>query len=853
NIALVFEGSELTYDELNQRANQLAHHIRSQYQELHQTSLKPDTLIALYLDRSLEMVISILAVLKAGGAYVPIAPEYPQARTTFMLEDTAAPFIITQAHYEAQLSEWLRASELDCTVIPVNGERTNNDSVNENSLAAYPSDNLFSINRSSDLAYVIYTSGTTGQPKGVMIEHTCVINYLCSLIEKLPSSLGKTDFSTNYCFDLSVTTSLCPVLNGGSIYIYPENTLDIQAYEKHLNIHKINTIKMTPSMATTLLSGSSAKVEQLILGGEKLQPHHATQLTHIACDVIDEFGPTETTVGALFSRYDVDKDEGIGKPYANTRLFVFDAMTRLVPIGSSGELYIGGVGLARGYLNRPELTIERFIDNPFSSEKDIANGGTRLYKTGDLVRYLSDGDLEYLGRNDEQVKIRGHRIELGEIKTALERLGGIKQAVVLDYKSMQHHFLAAYIVPDFSIDSIYFNNDRRSLSRHLAETELTLDIEGIKQGLAASLPEYMIPTSVTVIEAVPLTLNGKLDKRALPDPMLIDVTNYSPPRNDIEQQLCQIWQAVLGLEKVGIWDDFFHIGGDSIKAISLVTEMSMRASFDVSLVTLFSYPKISSLCAFSGQRKQAASLLYTLTPASQAKEQLIMIHPGTAGAEVYHYLGLALAPRFNCIGIDNHNLMSDTKIGSLKIIALMYLDLIIEAKLHHRPINILGWSLGGNIALEMAYQLELRGYTDVQVYLLDTVIHNDATRAVLDKLDEDIHSDPVQMAMGRDVTKEYLERVLEAAPFENDIHQERLSGSLNHSRVTLFKAEEMMCNEKDHEAQIEFDELINQLADNNIQTVMDNPLKIVPIKDKHHINIIEAVETISANIVNRSS
>uniref|UniRef100_UPI00261F789A amino acid adenylation domain-containing protein n=1 Tax=uncultured Shewanella sp. TaxID=173975 RepID=UPI00261F789A len=715
--------------------------------------------------------------------------------------------------------------------------------------------------------YVIYTSGTTGQPKGVMMAHVGIINRLHWMQTQYPLSISDTVLQkTPYIFDVSVWELLWAHQVGAKLVIAsPMIHTQPLALHQLILAEQISVLHFVPSMLDVFSQQLIAErelissfVKRVFCSGEALTENHVdifTRISNQTSQLTNLYGPTEAAIDV--THFDVClKQKGgifIGSAIDNIKLYVLNDSLSLVPIGMPGELYIGGVGLARGYLNRPELTVERFIENPFANEKDIANGYTRLYKTGDLVRYLPDGNLEYLGRNDEQVKIRGHRIELGEIQAALERLGGIKQAVMIDYKTDNSHFIAAYIVPDMQVDSIYFKNDRRSLSRHLAEAELSLDIEGVKQSLTACLPEYMLPTSFTVIDAVPLTHNGKLDKKALPEPMLIDISNYSPPRNELEQQLCQIWQDVLGLDQVGVDDNFFHIGGDSIKAIRLVNDMKVKASLDVSLVTLFTQPKISSLSGFSEQGQQEeASLLHALTPVYKAKDNLIMIHPGTAGAEVYHPLAVALSPRFNCIGIDNHNLVSESKIGSLKLIALLYLDLIIEAELHNKPINILGWSLGGNIALEVAYQLELRGHTDVHIYLLDTVIHNDETRAVLNELDENMHFNMIQReVIDKNASQEYVDKILAAAPFESDIHQESLTGLLNHSKVTLFKAEEMMQNDNLQEELIELDMLINQLTDNNIQTVVGNPLKIVSIEDKHHINIIEAVEMISNHIADR--
>ncbi|MCL1123842.1 non-ribosomal peptide synthetase, partial [Shewanella surugensis] len=506
NIALVFEEKTLTYDELNQSANQFAHHIRSQYQTKYQVSLKPDTLIALYLDRSLEMVISILAVLKAGSAYVPIAPEYPQARTLFMLQDTAASFIITQAHYEVKLSEWLSAGELDCTVLPVDENSVNNNSAdNETTIASQSNDNPLPINQSSDLAYVIYTSGTTGQPKGVMIEHAGIANRLHwmqshALLDSSDVVLQKTP----YIFDVSLWELLGPSQVGARLVIAPPSShTQPEALYSLISQHGVTALDFVPSMLGVFSQSLAASgkvlpvsVRRVFCGGEALTAAQVDcfyQVSARSTRLYHMYGPTEAAIDATFYECQLQNavvSPPLGRVIDNTQVYVLDTRQYLVPIGTQGELYISGAGLARGYLNRPELTIERFIDNPFASKKEITNGDTCLYKTGDLVRYLSDGNLAYLGRNDSQVKIRGHRIELGEIEAALVSLEGIQQAVVIDRPRVdsQGKYLAAYLTCATTDDEVdVFEQDK-------------LDVDDIRSQLSERLPDYMLPLTFTVID-----------------------------------------------------------------------------------------------------------------------------------------------------------------------------------------------------------------------------------------------------------------------------------------------------------------------------------------------------------------
>ncbi|MDP5138364.1 amino acid adenylation domain-containing protein, partial [Rheinheimera baltica] len=484
NIALVFEGEELTYQQLNQRANQLACAIRENYQLQTGTPLQPDTLIALYFDRSLEMIISIMAVLKAGGAYVPISPEYPQARTQFVLEDTQSVLVLTQQQHVARLTEWIAELANPPSLL---------DTDDLACFSHHPQANLKPMSGPSDLAYVIYTSGTTGQPKGVMIEHRNVSHYVQSLKHSLTEDIINVDFSSNYCFDLSVSTNLCPLLLGKRILIYGGDITDINSYQRHIIRHQVDFIKTTPSLATITLSNPKIKIKTLLLGGEELTNKHVKELSHYAQFIFDEYGPTESTVGALLAQKTYDIKNGIGKAYANIQLYNLSNSLLLTPIGSSGELYIGGAGLARGYLNQPALTKEKFIDNPFATEADKAKGYTRLYKTGDLVRWLPDGNLEFLGRIDRQVKLRGHRIELDEIESVIGKVSGLKNnAVKLDTSDKDNPKIVAYGVVDDKKFPACFNTVAMLIKQDVHEEQLHRLANGIEVcGLNRSESEHL--------------------------------------------------------------------------------------------------------------------------------------------------------------------------------------------------------------------------------------------------------------------------------------------------------------------------------------------------------------------------
>jgi amino acid adenylation domain-containing protein len=567
NIALVFENQQLSYLQLNERANQLAHAIRHEYQIRCGETIKPDTLIALYLDRSLEMVISILAVLKAGGAYVPIAPEHPQERVKFLLEDTQAPLLLAQRHYRARLTSWI-------------GHTVNNTAnilYVDQLEAGLPVGNPEPINTATDLAYVIYTSGTTGQPKGVLIEQRSVANMIQNQARAFDfDARDATLCVASYIFDASVEQMFLPLLNGAKLIVTDQQTiLSPASVESLIDKHQVTHLDATPSYLLGVLHVLTKPycLRLVVSGGEACVPALTEKWGKL---LMNTYGPTEAAVTSVLC-LDSDLIEAgcIGKPIANTRAYVLDSFLQPLPVGVTGELYIGGVGVGRGYLNRAELTAERFIANPFATEMDKRQGYTKLYKTGDLVRWRQDGNLEYVGRNDLQVKIRGYRIELGEIESALAALPEIKQAVVIDREQGGNKYLAAYMV---------------------AAADASIDAESLRTSLLSQLPEYMVPSTFTELDAIPLTINGKVDRRALPEPHWIAEDQYTAPRTELETRLCAVWQGVLGLERVGIHDNFFRIGGNSIASIQLIAKMR-KAGLNVQVLDLFNAPTIAQLVA----------------------------------------------------------------------------------------------------------------------------------------------------------------------------------------------------------------------------------------------------------------
>jgi acyl carrier protein len=559
-----------------------------------------------------------------------------------------------------------------------------------------------------------------------------------------------------------------------------------------------------------------------------------------SCTLVNSYGPTECSDVSTFHTLIhpaglKNKEIPIGRAINNVKLYVLGDNFAVLPIGAVGELYIGGAGLARGYLNRSELTKACFIDNPFATVDDIAKGYTRLYKTGDLVRYLpngnADGNLEYLGRNDSQVKIRGYRIELGEIETVLSSLDSVKQAVVIDREREGNKYLAAYV---------------------LSTNEQTLETESLIDSLTQVLPEYMVPATFTVIDAIPLTLNGKLDRRALPEPEWVSVDNYTAPRNALETLLCGILQSVLGLEQVGVHDNFFRSGGDSILSIKLVAAIRYELDVDIPLSTFFSLPKIALLCNWLTKESGKDDLLKILTPESSAQQKLFMIHPASAGSEVYVPLALALSDTFNCIGIDNYNHSSKVNISSLQKVASMYVDLILAHTSMDESIHLLGWSLGGQLALEMAYLLESRGAKNIKVFLLDSIMNSEPLNGLKRQLDMSSSLLKIrEMLYGMGVTdKNHIEKVLQVYPLEVAMGQCEQSGRLEYTEVILFKAGLIEGNIEEYdEVLCHMSQFVVELPDNNVAKWLDKPMTVTLIKDKHHSNIIESIEEIRMGIL----
>lgn len=557
-VALVFDDQQLTYGELNSRANQLARYLQRK-------GVNAGTLVPVCVERNPAMIVALIAILKAGAAYIPIDPEYPADRIAFMIDDTSAPIVISSRRARTKLLQrnGVQIIELDTHWIEIEKE---------------PVDNLQTTILPSNLAYVIYTSGSTGKPKGVMIEHHNVHTFICWSREEFAASKFDIVYaSTSICFDLSVFEIFFPLSIGKPVRIV-ENGLNLGlVLGKDPNV-LINTVPVV--MEHLIKEGADlSSVTVINMAGEPIPMQVHQALDPDKMEIRNLYGPTEDTTYSTVYRLRKGEPILIGKPISNTFIFITDTKGELVPPGVPGEICIGGDGLARGYLNRDELTAEKFVSNPFSIRKG------RLYKTGDLGRWRPDGNMEYLGRLDAQVKIRGYRIELGEIETALQQSGMVKQNVVLARPDkLGQKRLVAYVVPAESYRK-----------------------ESTVQYLTGKLPAFMIPALWVELEMLPLTPNGKIDRKALPDPDASELLNneYLAPRNELETRLVAIWKELLQTERVGVRDNFFELGGHSLLVLRLLSSIRKELKVEVAVGTFFELVTIEQLANYIKVNQQS--------------------------------------------------------------------------------------------------------------------------------------------------------------------------------------------------------------------------------------------------------
>lgn len=559
-LALAAHDGQFTYVEVNRRANQLAHHLRT-------FGIGPEIRAGIALPRSAEMIVAALAVLKAGGTYVPIDPAYPPRRSRYLAEDSGISILLTHR----AVPEGLNAQSI--RTIPLESYWSG--------IAQAPDHAPDCGTGGSNLAYVVYTSGSTGKPKGVMVTHENVVRSTEARDRYYALKPDRFLLLSSFSFDSSVAGIFWTLLNGGELWLPPEGTQQNVARIAELIRHGgITHLLALPSLYRSLLLQAAhdelRSLRTVIVAGEPcpvdLAAMHFRHLPEVS--LFNEYGPTEATVWC--TAYDVkpgfqSATVPIGKPAANVEAWILDAEMRPVPSTVAGELYIGGPQLARGYLGRPDFTAEKFPPHPLSTSP-----GERLYRTGDLARYCADGNIEFLGRADQQVKIRGYRIELGEIESALREHPQVRDAAVAGKRDGEgHQRLVAYVVPVTG----------------------QIDTALLRQFLRQSLPEYMTPAAYVTLDALPINANGKLDRQALPDPKPAESqNNYVAPRTEVEQRLAQIWTELLGVRRVGIHDDFFELGGDSILGMQMAT-LANQAGILLKITQLGEQPTIARLAA----------------------------------------------------------------------------------------------------------------------------------------------------------------------------------------------------------------------------------------------------------------
>ncbi|MCF2149900.1 amino acid adenylation domain-containing protein [Desmonostoc muscorum LEGE 12446] len=689
SIALIHQSEQLTYRQLNHKANQLANYLQKQ-------GVTKETLVAICLERSIDMVVGILAILKAGGAYIPLDPSYPVERLNFMLSDSQASILISHQEILEKLS--LSLPEIVCL------------DIHKDKIIQQSPENPVNSSKPDNLAYIIYTSGSTGTPKGVLGTHRGTVNGLHWLWKTYPFTPEEVCCQkTAISFVDSVWEIFAPLLQGiPTVIINNATLLDPQLFIEALAYHKVTRIILVPSLLRLLINNYhhlTQKLSQLklwITSGEALSVNLAKTFRELMpfAKLINLYGSSEVSANATYYDTSLLQDQAntvpIGRPIDNTQIYVLNRNLQPIPVGVMGELYIGGDSLARGYLNRPELTQETFIDNPFISE-------TKLYKTGDLVRYLNDGNLEYLGRHDEQVKIRGFRVELSEIGTFITQHPDVQDSIVIVVNDAEENQrLIAYIVTE---------------KEHIA-TELLLYLQ-------QKLPNYMLPTAFVVLDALPLTPNGKVDKRSLPTDEVIRVNTTKTlisPRNFTELSLVKLWENLLNTSPIGVTDNFFNLGGHSFLAVRLMAQIQDRFGHNLALSTLFENPTIEKLAAIVSQpfRESSNSPVVAIN-SSGSKIPFFCIHG--AGGGINHYINLSrrLGEDYPFYALEHNPDEEEPEILSVEKTANYYLQQIRKIQ-PNGPYLLGGHCYGGVLAFEIAQQLQRQGETVDLLVVIDAIL-----------------------------------------------------------------------------------------------------------------------------------
>jgi amino acid adenylation domain-containing protein len=698
-IAVCFEAKELTYEQLNGRANQLARHLRMQ-------GVGPEVPVGIYIGHSLDAIVGLLGVLKAGGVYTPMDPAYPKNRIALMIDNAEVAVLLTETGLRVGLPE------RDTKVICLDSDWS--------TIAQESAENPICLTKPENLAYLIFTSGSTGEPKGVLVSHSSTAEH-CLNIQRhyeLTSNDKVLQFAS-LSFDVSLEQILPTLLAGATLNIIRTDAWDITEFHQRIAQAELTVLNL-PTSYWNELARTWADLAELtpriqprlfVVGGDTMLPEFLDlwQRSPLsAVRLLNAYGPTETTITATV--FDTCAESHvhskrhrvpIGRPLHNREIHILNKYGNAVPVGIHGELYIGGAGVARGYLKRPDLTVERFIPNPFSSD-----AGARLYKTGDMARYLPDGNIEFLGRLDHQVKIRGFRIELGEIETVLRQHPAVREAIVAareDGSGEQH--LVAYVVAQGN--PLVSNTELRGF-------------------LKEKLPDYMVPAIFEALDKLPLMPNGKVDRGALPEPRRTRSegrNGFVAPRNALELQLSNLWEEVLGIRPVGVKDNFFELGGHSLAAVRLFALIEKRLGKKVPLAILFQGATVEHLASILRQhtKETAPACLVPIQPNGK-RSPLFLIHP--AGGHVFPYVHLAnsLGPDQPCYGLQAKGLEEGQEPQTrIEEMAAFYIDAMRSVQAEG-PYFLGGWSMGGVVAFEMAQQLRAQGQRTALLALLDTRI-----------------------------------------------------------------------------------------------------------------------------------
>jgi amino acid adenylation domain-containing protein len=712
-VAIVWEEKQFTYRELNTKANQLAHYLQS-------LGVKPEMLVGIYVERSLDMVVGLLGILKAGGAYLPLDPSYPQERNSFILGDSQVSVLLTQQKLIAQLP--MHPRYLVC--LDANWETISRHSRENPNCQVEP----------ENLAYMIYTSGSTGKPKGVLIQHQALVNYTeARMIECELSNGDKALQFASIGFDGAVAEIFSTLVSGATLVLRTDEMLSsISTFVQKCRDYKLTVVELPTAywhqLTFELGKGNlelPPSLKVIVIAGEKAIPEQVSlwkKTVGAYPRLINDYGPTEATVSATscnLSELNLTALHGrevpIGKPLQNYQAYLLDKSLQPVPIGVIGELYLGGVGLARGYSNKANLTADKFIPNPFSEKL-----GSRIYKTGDLGRYFNDGKIEYFGRVDDQVKLRGFRIELGEVETALKQHSQVRETLVtIREDEPGNKQLVAYIIPH--------ENTPNSII--------------LRQFLKEKLPIYMVPGVFVILDSLPLTPNGKVDRKALPAPILdncLHSRNAIPPRTALEYQLVQIWEAVLKIKPISVTDNFFELGGHSLLAICLITEIEKQLGYTIPVASFFQEITIEKIALYlENNRESTNSDILLPLQVKRNQRPLFLVHPAGGYGLGYSLLANKLGINQSVYALQARGLDGkEQPLNTFQAMASSYIKAIREIQPSGSYL-IGGYSSGGLIAFEIASQLEAAGECIENLLIIDTEPPSPHNKAET-RLDDDI-------------------------------------------------------------------------------------------------------------------